>query len=429
MYVCLFCFISFAHSLFCFFTEISGPEAQVTQLETIHKRDHPSASHAVSKYQTSATETTVLPNSSIQAVSVVSPQLSPNTDAIILSKRSEGKGAVISKKKGMQKNSSTESSSVKHNLRDRHLLSSQKHCLCCTSGQCRQQQNEAGKKSPVASCVRTCTGCGTEFQKRPEFESHKCHSRLRCSRCGQTFTSLRTLANHSRRLPPTFNKPFPYKCYLCDHMFATLCGWNIHKRIHAHGHVSELAQQDMPSPSHSFPVPKELKAKVEVRLERISEAQLEAALFPKISLLQDDQNSGNSVGPFKNLSPAREPTPFTGSSNQSSADTTMNAPMANKESASNSYSELFMECLTANSGTESSECVRQSDDATEDSVLPTASHKKQPAEKCTQSKSLIARRVDSMECDEGSSSASEDFPKGLNSLSRKQKMSGKVFAI
>ncbi|XP_026801291.3 zinc finger protein 813 [Pangasianodon hypophthalmus] len=405
--------------------QTSVPEAQVTQLEGRHKRGRPSTSHTVSAHQTSARETKVLPNSPIQALSVASPQKpSSSTDSLILSNRSQGKRAVVSKKKYMQKrNTATQSNSVTHTLRDRHLLSSQKPCLCCTSGQCPEQQHKLKKNSPVASCGYTCTDCGTKFQERTEFKSHKCFSKPKCNRCGQTFTSLRTLASHNRRVPPALKKPFPYKCYLCDHMFATRCGWNIHKRIHAHGHVSEIGQQDIPSPSHSFPVPKELKAKVEVRLERISEAQLEAALFPKGSLLLDDKNSVSSVGPSKNLSSVVEPTPFTGSSNKPSTGTTRNASMLNKESVSNSYTELVMECQASSSGTESSESFRQSDDGTEDSVFPTAASKNQPAEKWTQSKSLIARRVDSVECDEGSSSASEDLPKGLNSLSRKRKMS------
>ncbi|KAF4090464.1 hypothetical protein AMELA_G00052340 [Ameiurus melas] len=403
-------------------TETSIPEAQVTHLENRRKRGRPSTSHTVSEHHISATENKVLSNSPIQALSVVSPQEpSSSTDFIILSKRSKGNRSVASKKKYMQKtNSATQSHILTHALRDRHLLSSQKPCLCCTSDKSPEQQNKPKTNLPVASCVYTCMECGTKFQERTEFKSHKCSSKLKCSRCGQTFTSLRTLASH-RSVPPALKKPFPYKCYLCDHMFATRCGWNIHKRIHAHGHVSEIAQ-DIPSPSHSFPVPGELKAKVEVRLERISEAQLEAALFPKGPLLLHDKNSVSSVWPSKNLSSVVEPTPSTGSSKKQSAGTTINGSMLSKESESNSCTELVMECQASSSGTESSESVRQSDDGTEDSVFPTASSKKQPSEKWTQSK-LIARRVDSVECDEGSSSASEELPKGLNSLSKKRKMS------
>lgn len=415
---------------FVLFTETSGSEAQVTKLETRPKSGHQSTSRAVSEPQTSATEIKVLPSSPIQAVSVVSPQqTSSSTDIIILSKKSQGKGAVVSKKKYMQKKiSSTQSNSLTHTLRDRHLLSSQKPCLCCFSDQYPEQQNEPKKVSPMASRVYTCTDCGTKFHERATFKSHKCSSKPKCSRCGQTFTSLKSLASHNRIVPPTLKKPFPYKCYLCDHMFATQCGWNIHKRIHAHGHVSEMAQDDIHSPSNSFPVSKELKAKVEVRLERISEAELEAALFPKGSLLFDD-NRVSSVGPSKNLSSIVEPTPSTGTSNKPSAGTTSNSPMLNKASVSNSYTELVMECQAFSSGTESNERVRQLGEGTEASVFPTVSSKNQPVEKWTQSKSLIARRVDSVECDEGSSSASEDLSKGLNSLSRKRKMSGKHFAF
>lgn len=412
--------------LFFAFTETSVPdEAQVTHLEG-GKRDHPSTSYVVSETQTSTTETKVLPNTPVQALSMVSPQQSsPSTNIIILNKRSHEKRAMMSKKKCMQnKNSAIQSNSVTRMLRDRQLLSSQKPFLCCGSGQCSKQQREPKKNSPVASCVYNCTNCGAKFQERAEFKSHKCSSKLKCNRCGQTFASLGTLASHNRHVSPTLKKPFPYKCYLCDHMFATRCGWNIHKRIHAHGHVTEIAEQDIPSPSQSLPVPKELKAKVEVRLERISEAQLEAALFPKGSISPDDDSSLSS----KKLTSVVEPTSSTENSNKLSTGTTMNASLLNMESVSNSYTELVMECHASSSGTESSECLRQSDDVTEDSVFKNASSKNQPIEKWTQSKSLIARRVDSVECDEGSSSASEDMAKGLNSLSQKRKMSGKFFS-
>lgn len=404
------------------FTETFDTETQVTHLEVGHKRDHPSTSHAVSESQTSATETKVLRSTSVQTVSVVRPrQSSSTTDTVIMSKRSQGGGGVVSKKKYVEgKNTSTQSNSIKHALRDRQLLSIQKACLCCTSDQYPAQQNETKKNSPVTSRLYDCTNCGTEFQARAEFKSHKCSKKPKCSRCGQAFTCLKSLANHNQLVPPALKKPFPYKCYLCDHMFATQCGWNIHKRIHAHGHVSEIVHQDIPNPSHSFSAPKVLKAKVEVRLERISEAQLEAALFPKGSLLLNDENSISSVGPSENLSVV-EPT--------SSAGSTMYAPVLNKESVSNSYTENSLECHASSSGTESSVSVRQVYDATEDSVSPTASGNNQPAKMWTQSKSLIARRVDSVECDEGSSSASEELPRGLNSLSRKRKMSGKVFAF
>ncbi|KAK3554086.1 hypothetical protein QTP70_019051 [Hemibagrus guttatus] len=396
--------------------ETSVPEAQVTHLEG-GKRGHPSTSHVISETQTSATETKVLPNAPVQALSVVNPQQSsPSTNIIILNKRSHEKRAVMSKKKCMQKkNSAIQSNGVTRMLRDRQLLSSQKPCLCCSSEQCSKQQRETKKNS----CVYSCTNCGAKFQERAEFKSHKCSNKLKCNRCGQTFTSVSTLASHNQHVSPTLKKPFPYKCYLCDHMFATRCGWNIHKRIHAHGHVSEIAQQDIPSPSHLLPVPKELKAKVEVRLERISEAQLEAALFPKVSILPD----GDSSLSAKKLTSVVEPTSSKARSNKLSPGTTMNASLLNMESESNSYTELVMECHASSSGTESSECLRQSDDVTEDSVFKNASSKNQPTEKWTQSKSLIARRVDSVECDEGSSSASEDLAKGLNSLSRKRKMS------
>ncbi|XP_053357370.1 zinc finger protein 510 [Clarias gariepinus] len=398
-------------------------KAQMTHLEPRSKSDSTSPSQNVLEHQTSATEAQELPSPSVKAVSVVRPQQPlSSTDIIILSKRSQEKGAAVSKKKYMQKKSlSTESNGLTHALRDRHLLSSNKPCLCCTSGfrySTSTQQSEPKKNSPEASRLHTCLDCGTKFQERTEFKNHKCCSKHKCTRCGQTFSSLRNLKIHNGHASPALKKPFPYKCYLCDHMFATRCGWNIHKRIHVHGHVPEIAQQNHPSPSHSFTVPKELKTKVEVRLERISDAQLEAALFPKGSFLLKDENRLRSVSQSKKVSSVVEPTPQTRSSYKPSAGTTMSAPMLIKDSVSNKRTEL-MECQASSSGTESS--VRQSDNKTEDSVFPTASSKKRAAEKWTQS--LNAHRVDSVECDEGLSSADEDLPKGLNSLSRKRKMS------
>ncbi|KAI5625027.1 hypothetical protein C0J50_15358, partial [Silurus asotus] len=399
-------------------------EPQVTQLQGRNKICGLSPDGIVSEHQTSGTETEMLATSEIQALAVVSPQPPPTSTTTTVRKRSMRKRTVKSKKKYMSKKiAATQSSSVTHTLRDRHLLGNQKPCVCCTSGQCTQQRNEPKNNSPVTSCGYTCKECGTVFQEIIEFETHKCPKKHRCSRCGQTFTCLKRLAIHNQHVPPTLENPFPYKCYLCDHMFATRCGWNIHKRIHAHGHVPGVVQQDIPSPSHSFTIPKELKTKVEVRLERISEAQLKAALFPKSSLLLDDQNNRSSVKSFENLSSAVEPASSTGSSNKQSAVPTINAPISDKKSVSNIYKEFLMECHASSSGTESSEGVRQSDDGTDNSVFPTASSKMQPAEKWTPPKSLIACRVDSVECEEGSSSASEDLTKGLNSLSRKRKIS------
>lgn len=411
---------------FCVFTETSDPESQVTKLEARHKSDRP-PTHVGSARQMSTSEIRALPDSSIPAVSVTNLlQKSSTTGTTIMSKRRP----VVSKENYMEKNSnSTQINGLNYVLRDRHLLSSQKTCLCCTSSQSPEQPSKPKKKSPVASHVYTCTNCATEFKDKKEFKSHECSSKPKCNRCGQTFTSLKTLANHNELVRPTFKKPFLYKCYLCDHMFATECGWNIHMRIHAHGQVSEIGQQTFPRSSHSFSSPIDLKTKVEVRLQRISEAQLEAALLPNNSMLLDDQDIASSLGLSKSMSSVEEPTPFPASSNTPSAITTVSTPIINKDSVSSSYTELVIDCPGSSSGTKSSENLRQSEDGTEDSVSPAASSRKQPAEKWIQSKSLVSHRVDSVEYDENSSSASEDSAKGLKSLSRKRKMSGKVLSF
>uniref|UniRef100_A0A3B4CAT4 C2H2-type domain-containing protein n=1 Tax=Pygocentrus nattereri TaxID=42514 RepID=A0A3B4CAT4_PYGNA len=157
---------------------------------------------------------------------------SSSTGIIILSKNRGKRGAVVTRKKYIQKRLAHKSSiTVTPTLRDRQLLNSQRPCLCCLSDQCSEQAKRLKNNPQVVLQSYSCRKCGNKFYERMQFKGHKCSTVHECKRCGQTFKSLRNLAAHSRSVQSS-TKPFPYCCYLCGHMFATQCGWNMHKRIH-----------------------------------------------------------------------------------------------------------------------------------------------------------------------------------------------------
>ncbi|XP_062851708.1 zinc finger protein with KRAB and SCAN domains 5 [Trichomycterus rosablanca] len=349
---------------------------------------------------------------------VVDPQQpSTSTSIILLTKRSEEKGAVVTKKTYLQKHASpTDGNTTPHTLRGRQFRS-QRPCLCCSSDQCSDQQKEPKKRntSSVVPRVSTCRDCGTTCQDKTELKGHKCS--IMCNRCGQSFTSLKTLTTHSQGVHTASKRAFPYRCYPCSQMFATLCGWNMHKRIHTHGCLSETTKQSMPSSSHSITVPKELNAKVEVRLERISHAQLEAALSSKGSLSISDKNIMSSSASPVPL--AAETTVPTGST--LAVEAVNNAPLLNQESGIESGATNVIVGQGSSPGTELSHSVKilsHSDDVTEGSVIPSPSAQIQPVEKRTPSKSLTLRRASMIDCEESMSRASDETM-GFNSRKRK----------
>ncbi|KAK1791143.1 hypothetical protein P4O66_002172 [Electrophorus voltai] len=188
-------------------------------------------------------------------------------------------------------------------------------------------------------------------------------------------------------------------------MLATQCGWNIHKRIHAHSDHFQNAQ-DAPKPCQTLTGAKELNAKVEVRLERISDAQVEAALSPKGSLLQDEATSLNSLDISQKVPLGVETSVFKGSVIAPSTCTNMNTPVLTEGSASQSVTKPVEECLPSTSRIGMHKNVKQAD-------IQTASAQILPVENRTESDS---RRKANVKCEKGSS------VKGAKSSLRKTKM-------
>ncbi|KAL7889836.1 hypothetical protein AOLI_G00020940 [Acnodon oligacanthus] len=428
-------------------------ETQVSQAVVKRKRGRPSKSSKVTELQNAA-QTEVLSKLPLQAISVVEPQLpSSSTGIIILSKNRGKRGAVVTRKKYIQKRLAHKSSiSATPTLRDRQLLNSQRPCLCCLSDQCSEQAKRLKNNPQVLLQVYTCRKCGNKFYERMQLKGHKCSTVHECNRCGQTFKNLRNLAAHSRSVQSS-TKSFPYCCYLCGHMFATQCGWNMHKRIHAHSNLAENPLQDNPKPPQ-LTLPKELKAKVQVRLERISDAQLEAALCPKNSLLQDEKSSLSSIAMVQNLPSGVEKSSLSSmvqnlpsggeksnlnsmamapnlpsevetltsnmNTNVPSTDRILSVLAPSRESGSQTMTTGI---LGSRSGPGTNENVKQSDDKMKDSVIPAVSGEIQPTKKESCPKSLTVPIVASEECKEGSSGGSAELTQGFNSLSRKRKMS------
>uniref|UniRef100_A0A4W4GE63 C2H2-type domain-containing protein n=1 Tax=Electrophorus electricus TaxID=8005 RepID=A0A4W4GE63_ELEEL len=194
----------------------------------------------IARHQTSMIK--VVSKSPLQTVSVVSStQTSSCTAMTILGKKSEIKKAVVLKKKCIQKKTaSTCNITSTHKLRDRQL-STQRRCLCCSADTCTLKMKHPKTNSQVVQHTYTCKRCGKRFYESMQLKHHKCMHE--CSRCGQTFTSLKNMATHRRSINPS-TRPYPYYCCLCGQMLATQCGWNIHKRIHAHSDHFQNSQVD-----------------------------------------------------------------------------------------------------------------------------------------------------------------------------------------
>lgn len=396
----------------------------MSQTVVKRKRGRLGKSSKVKELQKCIKRSVVASESPLQDISVIDPeQPSSSTGIIILSKNGGKKGAVVTRKKYVQKKAECLGSiSTTHTLRDRNLLSNQRSCLCCPSDQCSLQEKPTKISSQAVSQVCTSSKGRYKIHEGKQFGRHRPSTLHKCCRCGQIFTDLRTFTSHKRSVHPS-TKPFPYCCYLCGHMFATQCGWNMHKRIHVHSNLLENDQQETPKPSQPHTLPKELKAKVEVRLKRISHAQLEAALCPKGAFLQDD-NSPTSEEMVPN-----SPSPLKTSVTAPSGDPVINTTISCKESGSQTMTKAI---LASSSGTETGKIVKQLDETTDsdettDTVVPTGSGQIQPTRKGISSEPLPAPSVPSAEREEGSSRGTDGLTKGLNSMSRKRKMSGKCF--
>lgn len=161
--------------------------------------------------------------------------------------------------------------SVSRGLRDRQHLSMQRHCLCCSSDECDLQSSPSKAQHQVPT-VYICRKCERRFKTDLQFKSHKCSMPQNCDKCGQMFNTLQGLFTHRQEVQ------LPLSCSQCEEKFATLCAWTVHKKIHT-----------------NIFIPKEIKSKrFEVRLERISDSQLEAALCSSGSHLQNNSSKQNS---------------------------------------------------------------------------------------------------------------------------------------
>uniref|UniRef100_A0A8B9RFH3 C2H2-type domain-containing protein n=1 Tax=Astyanax mexicanus TaxID=7994 RepID=A0A8B9RFH3_ASTMX len=352
-------------------------ESGVCQTPVKRKRGRP-PKPKVTEHQNSTAGDKVVSRSTVQPDRLMDPQQpSTSTSRIILGKN-RCKRAVVKRRKIIQKKlSSTGTSTPTHTLRDRQLLNNHRTCLCCSSDQCSLQV------------------------KKPKFKQEVIHKVYTCSRCGDTFPTPSHLTAH-RRTTQSSNNHFKYCCYLCGHMFASRCCWNLHKRIHAHSNVAENAQQAASIPSQLLMRPKELKAKVQVRLERISDAQLEAALFPKGSLLQTEKPSLSSMDTSQNRLSAIENPALREDASAPLAVTFISTPDF-KESGSQTGNILDLR-----SESETGENIKQSHEETTFPLIPTASDQ-----------SLTVPTAAPMNGEEGSSGASDESTVGLNSRKRK----------
>lgn len=160
---------------------------------------------------------------------------------------------------------------VSRGLRDRQHLGMQRHCLCCSSDECNKQSSPSKAQHQVPT-VYICRKCERRFKTDLQFKSHKCSMPQNCDKCGQVFNTLQGLFTHRQEVQP------PLSCSQCEEKFATLCAWAVHKKIHT-----------------NLIIPKEIKSKrFEVRLERISDSQLEAALCSSGSYLQNNSSKQNN---------------------------------------------------------------------------------------------------------------------------------------
>ncbi|XP_051559989.1 zinc finger protein 184-like [Myxocyprinus asiaticus] len=190
----------------------------------------------------------------------------PSTSIGTLTNNPKSVGMKTVKKRKYIKKKHVNDISAAHALRDRQRLSMQRRCLCCSSNECYFLPSPSRAHHPS---VYICRKCEKRFKTHLLFKTHKCSMPQSCNSCGQMFTTVQGLAAHNREVNPS-SRPL-YSCNQCEQTFATQCAWSLHKRIHTNGTPAQYVH------SQTFCVPK-----LEVRLERISDSQLKAALSTKI---------------------------------------------------------------------------------------------------------------------------------------------------
>lgn len=244
-----------------------GPEAgkssSTGESSSERRKSHASKNNPRHSQDTHGTQTVVEPSNTSQ---MKGETLANGPSSSTGTLKSKEKKSVVTKRRLKKKHAND--IRVARALRDRQQLSMQKRCLCCSFDECYLQSSPSRAHHQVPT-VYVCRKCEKRFKTHILFKSHKCSMPQSCDRCGQVFATMQGLSAHSREGRPLFS------CSQCDQMFATQCAWNLHKRIHDNG----------------TKVQKDFKAKLQVRLERIPDSQLEAALRTKRFSLQDNPNS------------------------------------------------------------------------------------------------------------------------------------------
>ncbi|XP_055060799.2 uncharacterized protein [Misgurnus anguillicaudatus] len=249
-----------------------GPEAGASSSEI--KKSYASKNNPRHSQYSHGTQTVVEPSNTSQMKGETLANGPSSSTGMLKSKE---KKSVVTKRRLKKKHAND--MRVARALRDRQHLSMQKRCLCCSLDECYLQASPSRAHQQVPT-VYVCRKCEKRFKTHILFKSHKCSMPQSCDRCGQVFATMQGLSAHSREGRPLFS------CSQCDQMFATQCAWNLHKRIHDSG----------TSAQNSINVNKDFKAKLQVRLERISDSQLEAALRTKRFSLKDNPNSCTQNG-------------------------------------------------------------------------------------------------------------------------------------
>ncbi|XP_052458540.1 zinc finger protein with KRAB and SCAN domains 8 [Carassius gibelio] len=315
----------------------------------------------------------------------------PSTSVDIITNNPKSK--LMKKRKLIKMQKRSNDVSVARALRDRQHLSMQRHCLCCSSDECDLQSSPSRALHQVPS-VYICRKCERRFKTDLLFKSHNCPMPQNCIRCGQTFTTLQGLTAHSQESEPQFS------CSQCEQTFATQCALTVHKQIHT-----------------NIIVPKDIKAKrFEVRLQRIPDSQLEAALSSKSSLLQNNSSKQDLLNEPQNAA-AADTSP--GSACKHGAESkAVNVPDTSETQLS---PQSVAESLDSRPGTLSESGVGQSSVRKVYAVMSTASCQIQIIEDANGSESPAVHESEKV-TDKGNHASASD-ESGLRSPSRKRKKS------
>ncbi|XP_056586346.1 uncharacterized protein zgc:66472 [Triplophysa dalaica] len=184
-------------------------------------------------------------------------------------------------KRRLMKKHANDMVNVARALRDRQHLTMHRRCLCCTSDECYLQSSPA-RAHHQEPTVYVCRKCEKRFKTHILFKRHKCSMPQICDRCEHTFFTMQGLSAHGQEVDP------PFICSQCDQTFATQCAWNLHKRKHPNDSSAQDSKENVVDVINAH---KNMKSQLQVRLERISDSQLEAALCTKNDSLHDNSTS------------------------------------------------------------------------------------------------------------------------------------------